>query len=65
MQIVFATYVSEGEVADLGDVFAGESQAGRLRGFEVFTRFYEIGSLSGLTDFTDFIKERKAKGPIG
>jgi NDP-sugar pyrophosphorylase family protein len=43
-------YVASGEVADLSDVMRGLSLSGRLAGFEVADRFYEIGSPQGLAD---------------
>jgi hypothetical protein len=41
----------DGEVFDLADVYAGLSREGQLAGFEVHTRFYEIGSFGGMADF--------------
>lgn len=35
---------------DLGDVYSELSRAGHLAGFEVATRFYEIGSVEGLRE---------------
>jgi NDP-sugar pyrophosphorylase family protein len=43
-------HVASGEVADLSDVMRGLSLSGRLAGFEVADRFYEIGSPQGLAD---------------
>jgi NDP-sugar pyrophosphorylase family protein len=48
-------HVPRGGKADLADVFAAESRAGRLAGFEVHQRFYEIGSAQGLADLTAFL----------
>ncbi|MBA4358838.1 MAG: nucleotidyl transferase, partial [Desulfovibrio sp.] len=42
--------VSEGEAADLADVYHRLSLAGQLAGFEVTERFYEIGSHAGLRE---------------
>jgi NDP-sugar pyrophosphorylase family protein len=39
-----------GEPFDLGDFYSGLSRAGRLAGYEVTTRFYEIGSSDGLRE---------------
>ena len=35
---------------DLADVYERLANAGQLLGFEVFKRFYEIGSLEGLEE---------------
>jgi NDP-sugar pyrophosphorylase family protein len=42
--------VPPGEPADLSDVMRDLSRAGRLAGYEVTDRFFEIGSPSGLAD---------------
>jgi NDP-sugar pyrophosphorylase family protein len=42
------TFVPPGTVSDLGEVFSHLSLEGRLAGFEVTKRFYEIGSEGGL-----------------
>jgi NDP-sugar pyrophosphorylase family protein len=39
-----------GEPFDLGDLYSDLSRAGRLAGYEVTTRFYEIGSSDGLRE---------------
>jgi NDP-sugar pyrophosphorylase family protein len=44
---------------DLADVLSGLSRQGRLAGFEVLTRFYEIGSFAGIEDFRRYIANRK------
>ena len=41
---------------DLATIFSLLSEQGRLAGIEVAERFYEIGSASGLLDFTRFIE---------
>lgn len=41
---------------DLSDVCHRLSLAGVLEGFEVFTRFYEIGTPQGLADFEDLAR---------
>jgi MurNAc alpha-1-phosphate uridylyltransferase len=41
---------AEGEAFDLSDVFTTLASEGRLAGFEVGERFYEIGSPSGLEE---------------
>src|SRR5262249_17813378 len=45
---VITAEIAAGEVVDLGHLFHRLSQDGRLRGHEVFERFYEIGSPAGL-----------------
>ncbi len=45
-----------GEKADLATLFEHLSQEGQLAGYEVFERFYEIGSPQGLEEFTAFAK---------
>jgi NDP-sugar pyrophosphorylase family protein len=45
-----ADRVAAGEVADLADLMRDLSLAGRLAGYEVTDRFYEIGSPQGLSD---------------
>ena len=42
--------VPEGEPFDLADLFSSLVAAGRMAGFEVFERFYEIGSPRGLEE---------------
>ncbi len=45
-------------VYDLSDMFNRLSIAKQLAGFEVFTRFYEIGSKDGLDEFSGLISEK-------
>lgn len=52
---VFAPY-PEGSNADLSDICSNLSTAGLLWGYEVQERFYEIGSLAGIKDFTEYIE---------
>ena len=52
--------VEPGTKADLADLMHRLSIEGRLGGFEVKQRFYEVGSASGLRDF-----ERYAAGRLG
>ncbi|HEY5025161.1 MAG TPA: sugar phosphate nucleotidyltransferase [Acidimicrobiales bacterium] len=47
---VVVELVPAGGASDLADAFSALSAAGRLAGFEASTRFFEIGSPSGLTD---------------
>ena len=46
-------YVSD-QVFDLADVYHRLSSSGELAGYEVFTRFYEIGSHAGLREAEDY-----------
>jgi NDP-sugar pyrophosphorylase family protein len=43
---------------DLADLFHQLSRVGELAGYEVTERFYEIGSVDGIADFTRYIAER-------
>jgi MurNAc alpha-1-phosphate uridylyltransferase len=45
--------------ADLSEICSKLSTEGKLSGFEVFERFYEIGSHRGLDDFKKYIERRK------
>ncbi len=51
--------VPGGASADLGQVFRRLSQEGELLGFEVFERFYEIGSARGLADLEAYLAARE------
>jgi NDP-sugar pyrophosphorylase family protein len=42
---------------DLSDVYVELLKVGRLCGFEVFERFYEIGSTQGISDLTNFLRK--------
>jgi NDP-sugar pyrophosphorylase family protein len=46
--------------ADLAKLFHDLSLQGRLAGFEVHERFYEIGSPAGLRDFEQYLEARGA-----
>ncbi len=46
--------VSEDKSTDLSDIYRELSRDGRLAGFEVFDRFYEIGSHKGLDETTRY-----------
>jgi NDP-sugar pyrophosphorylase family protein len=50
------------EVADLAKLLNGLSIQGRLKGHEVFERFYEIGSPQGLDDFEAYIRAKDTSG---
>jgi NDP-sugar pyrophosphorylase family protein len=43
---------------DLSDVLANLSEKKRLASYEVFERFYEIGSLQGIKDLGKFLREK-------
>lgn len=45
----------EGAVFDLADVFSALAAEGRLAGFEVGGRFYEIGSPAGLAETEEYL----------
>jgi len=48
-------------VADLAPLFKRLSIEKKLKGHEVFERFYEIGSPSGLTDFECYVRSTKGE----
>jgi NDP-sugar pyrophosphorylase family protein len=52
---VIADEVPVCEVTDLADVYHRLSLAGELAGFEVYERFYEVGSPRGLADLTEHL----------
>jgi NDP-sugar pyrophosphorylase family protein len=52
-----AEEIPAGATRDLADVFHRLSLRGRLAGYEVHERFYEIGSPAGLADFTEWAAE--------
>ncbi len=43
---------------DLSDVLSDLSYQGKLRGVEVFQRFYEVGSSQGISDFTEYLRRK-------
>lgn len=47
---------------DLADVYHRLSVAGKLAGYEVQERFYEIGSHKGLAEAADYFKRREGSG---
>lgn len=49
------------EIFDLADLYHDLSMNGQLAGYEVFERFYEIGSLKGLQEAELFFKETGCK----
>jgi NDP-sugar pyrophosphorylase family protein len=50
--------VSATEVCDLADVLRDLSREGELAGYEVTERFYEIGSVEGIADFSRYVGQR-------
>ena len=55
---IFSDFPSN-EVFDLADVFENLSNKSLLAGFEIYDRFYEIGSINGLNDTIEFFKKMK------
>ena len=49
---------------DLSKVYNDLSLAGELAGYEVFERFYEIGSHQGIADTQAYLLEKTAKGAL-
>ena len=49
---------------DLSKVYNDLSLAGELAGYEVFERFYEIGSHQGIADTQAYLLEKTAKGGL-
>jgi MurNAc alpha-1-phosphate uridylyltransferase len=52
------------EAFDLSKVYNDLSLDGELAGYEVFERFYEIGSYQGIADTQNYLLEKKAKGGL-
>jgi NDP-sugar pyrophosphorylase family protein len=52
-------FVSDLEVFDLGSLYHSLAQNGMLGGYEVFERFYEIGSHVGINDFSEYLEGKK------
>ena len=57
---IFSDFPSN-EVFDLADVFENLSDKSLLAGFEIYDRFYEIGSINGLNDTIEFFKKNGKK----
>jgi NDP-sugar pyrophosphorylase family protein len=55
---------SVGESFDLSKVYNDLSLASELAGYEVFERFYEIGSHQGIADTEAYLLEKTAKGRL-
>ena len=49
---------------DLSKVYNDLSLAGELAGYEVFERFYEIGSHQGIADTQAYLLEKIARGTL-
>jgi MurNAc alpha-1-phosphate uridylyltransferase len=47
------------QTIDLADICTQLSKTGKLMGFEVFDRFYEIGSVKGIEEFSMYLLESK------
>ncbi len=52
-----ADEIPAGEVVDLAVPLKRASLSGELAGFEVAQRFYEVGSTTGIADFTRYVAE--------
>lgn len=52
-----------GDVFDLSLIFQTLSRQSQLAGLEVFERFYEIGSPSGLADLEEFLRDNSELRP--
>ena len=53
-----------GQSFDLSKIYNDLSLAGELAGYEVFERFYEIGSREGIADTQAYLLEKTAKGSL-
>ena len=53
-----------GQSFDLSNVYNDLSLASELAGYEVFERFYEIGSHQGIADTHAYLLEKTAKGSL-
>jgi NDP-sugar pyrophosphorylase family protein len=62
LSVVSARVVSEriprDAVSDLAELFTDLGERGMLAGFEVYERFYEVGSESGIADLEDMLARR-------
>jgi N-acetyl-alpha-D-muramate 1-phosphate uridylyltransferase len=45
---------------DLSDVYSDLSRRGELAGYEITTRFYEIGSMEGLRQTEELLRKRSS-----
>ena len=55
-----AERLSDDEVSDLADLYRDMVAEGRMVGYEVTRRFYEIGSPQGLRETQEYLAKRKA-----
>ena len=55
---IFVRYKKK-ENFDLSEIYMDLSNNNELAGFEIYNRFYEIGSQEGIKEFQDYLKERK------
>jgi NDP-sugar pyrophosphorylase family protein len=55
---VFDNYILN-ENFDLSDIFSALCKESKLAAFEVKERFYEVGSVSGIRDFSDYLNGSK------
>jgi NDP-sugar pyrophosphorylase family protein len=53
---VFSQFTDK-SVFDLASCCHKLAKSGTLQGFEVFERFYEIGSIIGIAEFSDYLRE--------
>ncbi len=49
----------EADVFDLADIYSQQVEKKDIFGYEVFKRFYEIGSFEGLKDFKEVLKNKE------
>ena len=56
---VFAAHPAN-EPFDLAEVYSDLSRTGKLAGYEVTTRFYEIGSAEGLKETDALLRKRQS-----
>ncbi|HZM42729.1 MAG TPA: sugar phosphate nucleotidyltransferase [Acidimicrobiales bacterium] len=67
LTVVSASLVSEriprSTVSDLAELFTDLGEVGMLAGFEVFERFYEVGSEAGIADLEDELARRTGASP--
>jgi N-acetyl-alpha-D-muramate 1-phosphate uridylyltransferase len=52
---IIADYIPANYKYDLSTLFTKLSKKQMIAGYEVFNRFYEIGSIDGVKDFTEYI----------
>jgi len=57
-------FTDQPEIFDLATLLHNLSRQGRLAGFEVEKRFYEVGSMSGLRDLERFLEETDVTATI-